>query len=121
MDALKNLQVWQQACRFAVDIYGLVSDCRNQGFKDQLGRSALSVASNIAEGYERESTRERTRFLKIAKGSAGEAWTQLLIGMEAGFIDKAEGLERAKEIRQISKMLYALIKYIEQGPRNNRA
>ena len=114
MDALKDLKVWRRACRFSVDIYRLLADCRNYGFKDQLGRSALSIASNIAEGYERDSVKERARFLKIARGSAGEAWTQLLIGREADFIDKADALEKADEVRQISKMLFALIRNIEQ-------
>jgi four helix bundle protein len=114
MDALKDLEVWRRACRLSVDVYKLVAVCRDYGFRDQLGRSALSIASNIAEGYERSSIRERIQFLKVAKGSSGEAWTQLLIGMEADLIDKTEGLERAGEARQISKMLYALIQYHEK-------
>ncbi|HEB96472.1 MAG TPA: four helix bundle protein [Sedimenticola thiotaurini] len=113
MDALENLQVWRRACRLSVDVYGLLADCRNHGFKDQLGRSALSIASNIAEGYQRVGSRERVRFLQIARGSAAEAWTQLLIGSEAGFIDRADALEKANEVRQISKMLFALINSIQ--------
>ena len=113
MDALKDLKVWRLACRFSVEIYGLLANCSNYGFKDQLGRSALSIASNIAEGYERSSVKERAHFLKIAKGSSGEAWTQLLIGVEAGFIDRAKGLQAAGEAKEISKMLYGLVKYFE--------
>jgi four helix bundle protein len=113
MDALKDLEVWRRACRFSADVYCLLADCRDSGFRDQLGRSALSMASNIAEGYERTSVKERAHYLKIAKGSSGEAWTQLLIGMEAGFLNRAEGLKKADEARQISKMLYRLIEYIE--------
>ena len=114
MDALQNLVVWQRACRFAVDVYGLLSDCREYGFRGQLGRSALSIASNIAEGYERHGPRERVHFLQIARGSAAEAWTQLLIGMEAGFVERTHALEKADEVRQISKMLYALIRHLEE-------
>ncbi|MCP3866624.1 MAG: four helix bundle protein [Gammaproteobacteria bacterium] len=114
MDALSKLAVWQRACRFSVDIYGLSSICRNQAFVDQLGRSALSVASNIAEGYERGSDKEFARFLRIAKGSVAEAWTQLLIGKEAGLIDSAISLELADEAKQIAKMLFGLIKYLEE-------
>ena len=113
MDALENLLVWKRACRLSVDVYQLLTDCTNYGFKDQLGRSALSIASNIAEGYERVNRRERIQFLRVARGSAAEAWTQLLIGSEAGFIGKAAALEKADEVRQISKMLFALINSIE--------
>ena len=114
MDALRNLAVWRRACRFSVDVYRLLANCRNLGYRDQLGRSALSVASNIAEGSERGTDKEFTRFPKIAKGSAGEAWTQLLIGTEAGFIDKTKGLQQADEAQQISRMLYGLIKHLEE-------
>ena len=113
MDALENLLVWKRACRLSVDVYQLLSDCGNYGYKDQLGRSALSIASNIAEGYERISYKERVQFLRIARGSAAEAWTQLLIGSEAGFIDKTVALEKAEEVKQISKMLFALINSIQ--------
>ena len=117
MDALRNLAVWQRACRFSVDIYELLIDCREYGFKDQLSRSALSIASNIAEGYDRENERDRIRLLRIAKSSAAEAWTQLLIGVGAGFINKPDGIEKADEVRQISKMLHALIRHLEAEKR----
>ena len=56
--------------------------CRDYGFKDQITRSALSVPSNIAEGCERRSLKERKHFFAIAKGSIGEFATQADIGSE---------------------------------------
>jgi four helix bundle protein len=113
MDALKNLEVWQRSCRLSVNVYKLIADCREYGYKDQLSRSALSIASNIAEGYERDSNRERCRFLRIAKGSCGEFWTQLLIGIEAGFVDHEIASSYGQEARELSGMLHGLIKYFE--------
>ena len=85
LDALRSLEVWKRSCRLSVNVYKLVVGLLvNRSFRDQVARSALSIASNIAEGYERESAKDRIRFLTIAKGSCGECWTQLLIGMEAG-------------------------------------
>jgi len=52
MEALENLEVWRRACRLSVDIYQSLSECREYGFRDQITRSALSIPSNIAEGYE---------------------------------------------------------------------
>ncbi len=72
MESLENLDVWKRACRLSVDLYKLMRDSREYGFRDQITRAALSVASNIAEGYERETDRIRIQFLKIAKGSCGE-------------------------------------------------
>ncbi|RLJ16947.1 four helix bundle protein [bacterium endosymbiont of Escarpia laminata] len=115
MDALKKLDVWKRACRLSADIYKLIGGCANFGFRDQLGRSALSIASNIAEGYGRESVKERIHFLRIAKASSYEAWTQILIGIESGLIDHKVGLEKSEEIIQISKMIYGLIAHIERS------
>ncbi|USH03282.1 four helix bundle protein [Grimontia kaedaensis] len=106
----EKLDVWKRSCRLSCDVYKQMDSCKNFGFKDQLTRSALSIASNIAEGEERETANESARFLYIAKGSAGEAITQIYIGIEAGFIDKQIGLALIKEAKEISAMLGALIK-----------
>jgi four helix bundle protein len=114
MDALKDLDVWKRACRLSVNLYHLTSDCREYGFKDQITRAGLSIASNIAEGYERETSPLRIQFFKIAKGSCGEVWTQLKIGRAAGFIDKASGTELEIEVKEISRMLWGLIQYYQK-------
>jgi four helix bundle protein len=73
----------------------------------------LSIASNIAEGYERETARGRVRFLMIAKGSCGECWTQLLIGIEAGLLPPELGHTLANEADDLAKMLRGLAKHFE--------
>ncbi|EOD81603.1 S23 ribosomal [Grimontia indica] len=103
----EKLDVWKRSCRLSCDVYKQMDSCKNFGFKDQL---TISIASNIAEGEERETANESARFLYIAKGSAGEAITQIYIGIEAGFIDKQIGLALIKEAKEISAMLGALIK-----------
>ena len=70
MGAFEGLGVWKRSSRLDVDLYQGLSDCRDWGYKDQATRSALSIPSNIAEGYECNSRNEYSRFLKIAKGSA---------------------------------------------------
>ena len=115
MDALKNLQVWRRACRLSADLYTEMAHCRDLGFKDQVTRSGLSIPSNIAEGYERDSMKERARFLKIAKGSCGELWTQILIGKEAGLLDGQFAAKVSAETRELSKMLHGLIGYCNKA------
>jgi len=119
MDALENLEVWRRACRLSASLYQALSSCPDYGFRDQVTRSALSVASNIAEGYERDSNKACVQFLKIAKGSCGELWTQLLIGREAGFIEVSAAREFEQEAKQLSKMLHGLIKHFQslQSPK----
>ncbi|WP_309248902.1 MULTISPECIES: four helix bundle protein [unclassified Vibrio] len=108
--AFEKLELWKRSCRLSCELYKELDSCKNYGFKDQLTRSALSIASNIAEGEERETANESARFLYIAKGSAGEAITQLYIGIEAGFIEKQKGLALINETKEISAMLAALIR-----------
>ena len=94
----------------SVDVYKLFSDSKDFGFKDQITRSALSVASNIAEGMEKESDKEKARFIEISKGSAAELITQIYIGIEIGYIKKQTGMAWVKEINEILKMLSGLKK-----------
>ena len=106
----EDLDVWKRAARLSVTLYTETRELRDFGFRDQLTRSGLSVPSNIAEGYERDGDTEIARFLTIAKGSAGEMRTQILIGIEAGFLDRDKALKWADEAQQIGRILGALIK-----------
>ncbi|TDY04272.1 four helix bundle protein [Thiohalophilus thiocyanatoxydans] len=109
MEALENLDVWKRACRLSVSLYQAFTHSKEYGFRDQITRSALSIPSNIAEGFERDSHKSKVQYLKVAKGSCGELWTQLLIGRKAGFLDSERSKELEREAKEISKMLYGLI------------
>jgi four helix bundle protein len=93
-----------------VKIYQLTESVRNWGFKDQITRSGLSVPSNIAEGEERETLKEKVRFLYYAKGSLGELVTQLYIGVEIEYFEKQTAMSMVKEAKELAKILGALIK-----------
>ena len=116
-DALRKLDVWRRSCRVSVEIYKLLEKSPEKTYRDQLSRSALSIASNIAEGYERETIKDRIRFLSIAKGSCGECWTQLLIGMKAGFVSEEAAEPIRGELEEIAKMIRGLIVYLENHER----
>ncbi|UCE89768.1 MAG: four helix bundle protein [Pseudomonadota bacterium] len=119
MDALENLEVWKRASRLAVDLYHALANCREYNFKDQATRAALSIPSNVAEGYERGAGRSRIQFLKIAKGSCGELWTQLMIGRAAGFLEAGESKRMEQEAKELSRMLYGLIGHFEKQTDQN--
>ena len=84
------------------------------GFKDQITRSALSIPSNIAEGYERASDKEIANFINYAKGSSGELITRIYIGIDIGYIEKQVGQTWLSETTKISKMLSGFIKFIRK-------
>lgn len=71
----------------SVSIYKQFHACRDYGFKDQICRASVSIASNIAEGMERESKKETIHFLHIAKGSCAEVRTQLLSASQIGYLE----------------------------------
>lgn len=116
-----DLEVWKRSSRLCVSIYKILAGCNDYGFKDQITRSALSVPSNIAEGYERGSNKDSVKFFYYAKGSCGELRTQIYIGVEIGYINKATGMLWKQEAEVLSKMLTSLIKprtYNQSRPLN---
>jgi four helix bundle protein len=107
-ESFKALVVWQRAIQLTVQIYKLTAefpDSERFGLTNQLRRAAVSVASNIAEGYGRSSKGEYIKFLGHARGSNYEVETQITIARELGFGSK-QSLERAEKLSiEVSRML----------------
>ena len=106
----EDLEVWQRSSRLSANIYKALRDLSDYGFKDQITRCSLSIPSNVAEGFERLSQKECLTFLSYAKGSCAELRTQILIGIEIGYIRPDIGKIWVKETNEISSMLAGLIK-----------
>ena len=113
--SFQDLEVWKRAFRLAVRVYEALQDCRDFGLKDQMTRSAVSIASNISEGAERDSKAEYVRFLHIAKGSAAELRTQVYIAQRIGALPETEAQSLITELKEISSMLHGLIKSIKNS------
>lgn len=112
-ETFERLEVWQRAQTLSIDIYRLLAECRDWGFKDQITRAANSIADNIAEGAERSGKAEFKQFLSYAKGSAGETRSQLLRAVALGYITDDRGTASIDELRRISRMLHALIRSLD--------
>ncbi len=110
----ERLDVWKRSCRLSVDVYRSFASCKDYGFKDQITRSSLSIASNIAEGMEKESDKDKNRFINISQGSAAELITQTYIGIEIGYLEKHIGMQWIKEINELLRMLTALKKSYDE-------
>ncbi len=111
--AYRNLRVWQRAIGLSVAIYRFTADFPNAelyGLTSQLRRAAVSVASNIAEGYERASKGEFRQFVGMARGSVLEFQTQLEIAKQLGF--GKQPLRQASETlaEETGKMTWALMR-----------
>ncbi|MDH5668713.1 MAG: four helix bundle protein [Nitrospira sp.] len=112
----EDLECWKMAKSLAVELYKASNTgefSKDFGFKDQVRRAAVSIASNIAEGKERETVAEFIRYLYIAKGSAGELRTQLLIAQDIGYLDKESSNDFRTKVEALSAMIGALIKRLK--------
>jgi four helix bundle protein len=108
----RELQVWQRSIQLSVALYRLTRAFPREeiyGLTSQLRRAGVSVASNVAEGYGRGSKGEYRNFLGMARGSALEVQTQLVIARELGFGDPKliSGAENLAE--ETGKMLWAMM------------
>ena len=115
----KDLQVWQKSYKLCLKIYGIAAQFPHEeryGLASQIKRSAVSIPSNIAEGYGRKTTADYIRMLYIAYGSVCELETQILLAGDLGFIEKGEVDPLLSDIAEIERMLKALIKSLEQKP-----
>ena len=111
-ESFKELRVWQEAKMLAVDVYKITAQgglAKDYGLKDQMQRSGVSIASNIAEGYERNSDKEFIRFLMIAKGSISELRTQLEIAKDIKYVDQNNFDLLEEKCNKIGSMLTKLV------------
>ncbi len=109
-----DLEAWKQSKKLAVDIYTLTKKFPKEemfGLVSQMRRAAVSVPSNIAEGFSREFPKEKTQFYAIAKGSLTELHTQVLIARDVGYLSASECGTLGSNIEQTNKLLTGLLKY----------
>jgi four helix bundle protein len=112
-----DLLVWQKPMELTVDVYQLTSAFPRDetfGLSSQLRRSAVSVASNIAEGHGRSGTREFQRFLNMARGSVCEVQTQIEVANRVGLGDPTSVNHAIGLSHEVGKLLYLLLKSLKK-------
>ena len=93
IEGFEDLLVWQKGIQLVKETYLATTQgafSKDFGLRDQLRRSAVSIPTNIAEGFERKSRKEYVQFLNVAKGSAGEVRSLLRVGLEIGYLDRSQ-------------------------------
>ena len=110
IEKFEDLIVWKESMSLAVEIYRSVIDWRDFGLKSQIQKSAVSIPSNIAEGFERQTNKEFIQYLYIAQGSCGELRTQLYLAVKLKHFDSQTGSDYIQRTQQISAMIHGLIK-----------
>jgi four helix bundle protein len=118
IETFEDLRVWQQGIELVKQIYLITKEgniSRDFGLRDQLRRAAVSVPTNVAEGFERHSRKEYVNFLNIAKGSAGEVRSLLRVALEVGYLDKNTYLRLYDMAKGLSRMLASQIQAINRS------
>lgn len=116
INTYRDLIVWQKSMTFVTEVYLITKSfpsTENFGLISQIRRSAISIPSNIAEGYGRKSTGDYIRFLQIAVGSLFELQTQIEIAFNLLYIDKIIFDKSLIKTSELDRMLFSLINKIK--------
>jgi len=111
----EDIEAWQRARELVKIIYTETNTgafSKDYGLKDQMRRAAVSILSNIAEGFERGGDREFVQFIAMAKGSSAEVRAQLYVALDQGYVDRETFDHVSGFTIQISRMLSGLMKYL---------
>lgn len=115
IERFEEIKAWQLARELVTAVYRVSSQGKfatDFGLRDQIRRAAISVISNIAEGFERGSEKEFQRFLYMAKGSAGEVRSQLYIASDLGYLATEEFADLKARAEEVSRALSGFITYL---------
>ena len=115
IERFEDIEAWQTARELTQAVYGISNEGafgRDFGLRDQIRRAAVSIMSNIAEGFERGGDKEFMHFLAQAKGSSGEVRAQLYVALDIGFIDQPTFDRLSDMATRINRMLSGLMKYL---------
>jgi four helix bundle protein len=116
IERFEDIKAWQEARVLVGMIHAAVGSDRRFGsdyrFKDQIQAAALSIMSNIAEGFSRRTTKEFGQFLFIAKGSAAEVQSQLYVALDQGYIKKDKFEELYAKSDEVARLISGFIRYL---------
>jgi len=118
LERFEDIEAWKKARELIRSVYQITATGefrRDFGLRDQIRRAAVSVLSNIAEGFERDGNKEFLQFLSLAKGSCGEVRAQLYVAIDQAYIKDSQFQELFDQTMQVSRLIAGLIKYLQQS------
>jgi len=118
IDRFEDIEAWKKGRELAKAIYTVTGKgefARDYGLRDQIRRAAVSIISNISEGFSRQTDQEFVQFLYIAKGSTSEVQSQLYVALDLDYISE-EGFQRLyNEADEVAKLISGFIRYLKGG------
>jgi four helix bundle protein len=119
----EDLECWKTARGLVNLVYKYSDDgkmARDYGFRDQIRRAAVSVMSNIAEGFESQTQSKFIDYLGHAKASAGEVRSQLYVALDLNYVTKEQFAGCFDLIQKFSKQIFGLMRYLKSIPNSYR-
>lgn len=120
IERFEDIDAWKEDTELVDKIYritGRGSFAKDFALRDQIRKAAVSIPSNIAEGFERNHRREFAQFLRYAKGSAGEVRSQLYHARDQGHSDEETFQTLRAEAASVSRQIQGFIRHLENNPR----
>jgi four helix bundle protein len=118
IERFEDIESWKLAREITRMIYTASAGekfCRDFALCNQIRRAAISILSNIAEGFERGGNKEFVQFLAVAKGSCGEVRAQLYVALDQGYVDETKFREIVAKLNEASRLIAGFIKYLQQS------
>lgn len=112
-ERFEDILAWQKARVIVNKVYEVTRSCKDWGFNDQIQRATVSIMNNIAEGYEKKSNEDFSRFLFISKGSCGEVRSMLYVALDLGYIQQNQFDELYALCHEESCVLSGLFKALK--------
>jgi len=114
----EELEIWKEARRLTCEIYDLSKTpkfSKDVGLRNQMQRTAVSIMSNVAEGFERGGNQEFVQFLYVAKGSCGELRSQLCVALDQDYVDQKITDNLLMALKRLSVMIKHLIDHLKRS------
>lgn len=118
IERFESIEAWKMARGLTRQVYEITSTgrfARDFGLKDLVRRAAVSIMSNIAEGFERGGDKEFIHFLAMAKGSCGEVRAQLYVALDQNYITHEQWESAYNKAVEVSRLISGFIKYLRQS------
>jgi len=123
INRFEEIEAWKKARELTRQIYSVTATgafSKDFGLRDQIRRAAVSVMSNIAEGFERDGNKELVQFLAVAKGSSGELRSQLYVALDGGLVSREQFRTLLSQAEETARLISGFIRYLRQSELRGR-
>ncbi len=118
IERFEDIKAWQQARSLVKEVYQATGEgkfAKDFSLRDQIRRAAVSIISNISEGFSRQTDKEFVQFLHIAKGSTSEVKSQLYVALDLCYMSQEEFDNLYKQADEVGRLIFGFIRYLKGG------